>query len=138
MLKDWDLNLWFRDLGRDEDGLDILDDVITINPAIYINEQPDDFYGAVNKVYTGILYICTPEETAKIRAFRSEQEYGDDWFDFRQDLFALEISQGIQQFLEDLGDPYSINTDDYGDLYHIDSISKLDGLRTLPVNGQSS
>ena len=128
MLKDWDLNLWFRDLGRDEDGLDMLDDVITINPAIYINESPDDFYGAVNKIYTGILYTCTPEETAKIRAFRSEQEYGDDWFDFRDDLYALEISQGIQDFLNDLPDPYSINIEDTDDLYHIDSIDKLHSL----------
>lgn len=126
MLKDWDLNLWFKE--NVVDGNVVMDDVITINPAIYINESPDDFYGAVNKIYTGILYTCTPEETAKIRAFRSEQEYGDDWWDFRQDLFALEISQGIQQLLEDLPDPYSINTDDYGDLYHIDSIDKLHSL----------
>lgn len=126
MLKDWDLNLWFKE--NVVDGNVVMDDVITINPAIYINESPDDFYGAVSKVYTGILYRCTPEETAKIRAFRSEQEYGDDWWDFRQDLFALEISQGIQQLLEDLPDPYSINTDDYGDLYHIDSIDKLHSL----------
>ena len=126
MVKDWDLNLWFKE--NVVDGNVVMDDVITINPAIYINEKPDDFYGAVSKVYTGILYRCTPEETAKIRAFRSEQEYGDDWWDFRQDLFALEISQGIQQLLEDLPDPYSINTDDYGDLYHIDSIDKLHSL----------
>lgn len=126
MLKDWDLNLWFKE--NVVDGNVVMDDVITINPAIYINESPDDFYGAVSKVYTGILYRCTPEETAKIRAFRSEQEYGDDWWDFRQDLFALEISQGIQQLLEDLPDPYSINIDDYGDLYHIDSIDKLHSL----------
>ena len=128
LLKDWDLNLWFKDFGRDEDGLDQLDDVITINPAIYINEDPSSIYGIVNKVYTGILYRCTPEETAKIRAFRSEQEYGTDWFDFRDDLYALEISQGIQDFLNDLPDPYSINIDDHGDLYHIDSIDKLHSL----------
>ena len=77
MVKDWDLNLWFRENVVDDEV--VMDDVITINPAIYINERPDDFYGAVSKVYTGILYRCTPEETAKIRAFRSEQEYGDDW-----------------------------------------------------------
>lgn len=126
MLKDWDLNLWFKE--NVVDGNVVMDDVITINPAIYINEKPDDFYGAVSKVYTGILYRCTPEETAKIRAFRSELEYGDDWFDFRDDLYALEISQGIQDFLNALPDPYSINIEEYGDIYHIDSIDKLHSL----------
>lgn len=126
MLKDWDLNLWFKENVVDDEV--VRDDFITINPAIYINEDPDNFYGAVNKIYTGILYTCDAIETAKIRAFRSEQEYGDDWFDFRSELYALEISQGIQDFLNDLPDPYSIDTGEHGDLYHIDSISKLHNL----------
>jgi hypothetical protein len=125
MLKDWDLNLWFKENVVDD--VVVREDVITINPAIYIADG-EDIYGTVRKVYTGILYKCDALETAKIRAFRSEQEYGDDWWDFRQDLYALEISQGIQDFLNDLPDPYSIDIEDTDDLYHIDSIDKLHSL----------
>ena len=125
MIKLWDLNIWFKeDVVNDEV---VIDDVITINPALYIADD-DTAYGAVRKVYTGILYRCTPNETAKIRAFRSEEEYGTDWFDFWDELYGLEISKGIQEFLSDLPDPYSIDIEDVDDLYHIDSISKLHNL----------
>jgi hypothetical protein len=122
----WDLNLWFKETVVDDEV--VVDDVITINPAIYVTDDNDTIYGGVRKVYTGILYKCTPEETAKIRAFRSEPEYGSDWWDFRDDLYQLEISKGIQEFLNDLPDPYSIDIDDVDDLYYIDSISKLHNL----------
>lgn len=125
MLKDWDLNLWFKENVVNDEV--VMDDVITINPAIYIADG-EDIYGTVRKVYTGILYKCDFLETTKIRAFRSEAEYGFDWFDFRHDLYALEISQGIQDFLNDLPDPYSIDIEDTGDLYHIKTISDLHSL----------
>jgi len=135
MIKLWDLNIWFKeDVVNDEV---VIDDVITINPALYIADD-DTAYGAVRKVYTGILYRCTPNETAKIRAFRSEEEYGTDWFDFADELYELEISKGIQEFIDSLGDPTTVPIHDVDDLYHIDSIDKLSGLRTLPANGQSS
>ena len=131
----WDLNIWFKeDVVNDEV---VIDDVITINPALYIADD-DTAYGAVRKVYTGILYRCTPNETAKIRAFRSEEEYGTDWFDFADELYELEISKGIQEFIDSLGDPTTVPIHDVDDLYHIDSIDKLSGLRTLPTNGQNS
>ena len=113
-------------------------DTITINPAIYIASDDDSVYGEVRKVYTGILYKTTSDETAKIRAFRSEQEYGSDWFDFADELYALDISKGIQGFIDSLGDPATIPIHDVDDLYHVDTIDKLSGLRTLPTNGQSS
>jgi len=131
----WDLNVWYK-----EDVVDdkvVVEDTITINPAIYIADD-DDVYGGVRKVYTGILYKTTSEETAKIRAFRSEIEYGSDWFDFADELYELDISKGIQGFIDSLGDPTTIPIHDVDDLYDIDSIDKLSGLRTLPTNGQSS
>jgi hypothetical protein len=132
----WDLNVWYKeDVVNDEV---VVEDTITINPAIYIANDDDDVYGSVRKVYTGILYKTTSEETAKIRAFRSEQEYGSDWFDFADELYELDISKGIQGFIDSLGDPTTIPIHDVDDLYHIDSIDKLSGLRTLPTNGQSS
>jgi hypothetical protein len=132
----WDLNVWFKENIVDDEV--VVEDTITINPAIYIADDDDSVYGSVRKVYTGILYKTTSDETAKIRAFRSEQEYGNDWFDFADELYAFDISKGIQEFIDSLGDPTTIPIHDVDDLYHIDSINKLDGLRTLPVNGQSS
>jgi len=132
----WDLNVWYK-----EDVVDnqvVVEDTITINPAIYIASDDDSVYGEVRKVYTGILYKTTSEETAKIRAFRSEQEYGSDWFDFADELYELDISKGIQGFIDSLGDPTSIPIHDVDDLYHVDTIDKLSGLRTLPTNSQSS
>lgn len=134
----WDLNVWFKDLGRDEDGLDQFDDVISINPAVYVREGDGSIYDTVYKIYTGIIYTCTPEETASIREYRSEIEYGTDWFDFADEFKLLYISKSINDFIDALGDPATVHVDGTDDLYHIDSINKLDGLRTLPVNSQDS
>jgi hypothetical protein len=129
MTKYWDINVWFRDFGHDEHGVNQWSDTITLNPAIYVLESDTgSAYDAVYKVYTGILYECNINETATIREHRSEKEYGTDWWDFRDELYALEISQGINDFLNDLPDPYSINIDGIDSLYDIDSISKLHNL----------
>jgi len=129
MTKYWDINVWFRDFGHDENGVNQWSDTITLNPAIYVLEsETGSAYDAVYKAYTGILYECNAEETAKIREHRSEQEYGDDWWDFRDELRDLDISQGINDFLDDLPDPYSIDIESQDALYKIDSISKLHDL----------
>lgn len=131
----WDLNVWFVDFGLDDFGQASWADTITINPAIYVIHENGL---SVNHIYTGIKYECSADETSKIRAFRNEMEYGTDWWDFSDELYALDISRGIQEFIESLGDPNTIPIDNVDSLYEIDSISKLDGLRTLPVNSQSS
>jgi len=123
MTKYWDINVWFRDLGHDERGVNQWEDTITLNPAIYILDGD-----AVNHIYTGILYKCNIKETAHIREYRKEMEYGMDWWDFRDELYALEISKDINDWLNDLPDPYSINIDGIDSLYEIDSISKLHNL----------
>jgi hypothetical protein len=123
MTKYWDINVWFKDFGRDEDGIDQMADTITLNPAIYILDEEN-----VVKVYTGILYECNINETASIREHRKELEYGYDWWDFRDELYALEISKDINDWLNDLPDPYSINIEGQDSLYEIDSIDKLHNL----------
>lgn len=123
MTKYWDINVWFRDLGLDDTGVNQFSKTITLNPAIYVLSEENVF-----KVYTGILYECSAEETAKIRDYRNEMEYGKDWWDFRDELYALEISKGINDFLNDLPDPYSIDIETQDSLYHIDSIDKLHNL----------
>ena len=123
MTKYWDINVWFVDLGHDEHGVNQWEDVITLNPSLYILDGE-----AVTHVYTGILYKCNINETAKIREHRLEMEYGTDWWDFRDELRDLDISQGINDFLDDLPDPYSINIEGQDSLYEIDSIDKLHNL----------
>ena len=123
MTKYWDINVWFVDFGHDEHGINQWEDVITLNPSLYILDGE-----AVTHVYTGILYKCNINETAKIRELRSEMEYGTDWWDFRDELRDLDISQGINDFLDDLPDPYSIDIESQDALYEIDSISKLHNL----------
>ena len=129
MTKYWDINVWFRDFGLDDFGQASWADTITLNPAIYVLESDTgSAYDAVYKVYTGILYECSAEETAQIRAYRNEMEYGTDWWDFRDELYELEISKGINDFLNDLPDPYSIDIDGVDHLSYIDSIDKLHDL----------
>jgi len=129
MTKYWDINVWFKDFGHDEHGVNQWSDTITLNPAIYVLEKDTgSSLDAVYKAYTGILYECNAEETAKIREYRNAMEYGSDWWDFRDELYALEISKGIQEFLDDLPDPYSIDIESQDVLYQIDSIDKLHDL----------
>ena len=129
MTKYWDINVWFRDLGMDENGIERCSDTITLNPAIYVLESDTgSVYDAVYKVYTGILYECNIMETVAIREHRSEMEYGMDWWDFIDHLYELNISSSINNWLDDLPDPYSINIDGIDSLYEIDSIDKLHNL----------
>jgi hypothetical protein len=129
MTKYWDINVWFKDFGHDEHGVNQWSDTITLNPAIYVLESDTgSAYDAVYKAYTGILYECNAEETAMIREYRSEMEYGTDWWDFRDELFDLQISGSINLWLSDLPDPYSIDIDSQDALYEIDSIDKLHNL----------
>jgi hypothetical protein len=123
MTKYWDINVWFRDLGHDEHGVNRWADTITLNPAIYVLDADN-----VVKVYTGILYECGIKETVRIRELRSEMEYGLDWWDFRDELRDLDISQGINDFLDDLPDPYSIDIESQDSLYTVKTISDLHNL----------
>lgn len=133
----WDLNVWFKEDWTEETGT-TYSDVLTINPAVYVRDGDGSIYDNVYKLYTGILYTCTPEETSKIRELRPDIEYGTDWFDFADEFKALNISKSISDFIDALGDPATVPIDDTDDLYNIDSIDKLSGLRRLPTNDQGS
>jgi hypothetical protein len=129
MTRYWDINVFFRDLGHDEHGVNQWSDTITLNPAIYVLESDTgSAYDAVYKAYTGILYECGVVETARIRDYRSELEYGMDWWDFRDELYSLNVSGGISDWLNDLPDPYSINIEGQDSLYNVKTISDLHNL----------
>jgi hypothetical protein len=70
----WDLNIFFRDLGHDENGDNQWDDVLTIAPTIY--EVID---GVSNYIDTDLTITCTFSETRWIVSQR--KDYGDDWFE---------------------------------------------------------
>jgi hypothetical protein len=129
MTKYWDINVFFRDLGNDEHGVNQWSDTITLNPAIYVLESDTgSAYDAVYKAYTGILYECNIMETVAIRELRSEMEYGMDWWDFIDHLYELNISSSINNWLDDLPDPYSIDIESQDSLYNVKTISDLHNL----------
>jgi hypothetical protein len=76
MNKDWDLNIFFReDYNVDADET-TWDDVITINPVLYMydHERSDNHY-------TDILWTTTFAEARYLRSVYPENEYGMDWTD---------------------------------------------------------
>lgn len=85
MNKSWDLNIFFEDLGHDENGINQWSDVITINPVIYTARNE---YGGSENLYTNIIWKTTFAEARWIRSQRPSNEYGDDW------------SETLEQFLE--------------------------------------
>ena len=70
----WDLNIWFKDLGRNEDGINQWEDVLSISPSVYDDDGPMHHY-------TDIVFKTTFAETRYIMSVRPIEQYGDDWFE---------------------------------------------------------
>ena len=70
----WDLNIWFKDLGHDENGINQWEDVLSISPSVYDDEGPMHHY-------TDIVFKTTFAETRYIMSVRPIEQYGDDWFE---------------------------------------------------------
>ena len=70
----WDLNIWFKDLGHDENGMNQWEDVLSISPSVYDDEGPMHHY-------TDIVFKTTFAETRYIMSVRPIEQYGDDWFE---------------------------------------------------------
>ena len=73
MNKDWDLNIFFKE-DWDEDNGTTWDDVLTINPVLYMYDS-----NSSNNHYTDILWTATFAETRYLRSQYPEAEYGSDW-----------------------------------------------------------
>lgn len=81
----WDLNLFYEDLGPDENGINQWDDVITINPSVYeINE-----HGETMHHYTDIIFKTTFAEARYISSVRPIEQYGEDWFEFCDEFMEV-------------------------------------------------
>lgn len=70
----WDLNIWFVDLGHDENGENQWEDVLSISPSVYDDEGPMHHY-------TDIVFKTTFAETRYIMSVRPIDKYGDDWWE---------------------------------------------------------
>ena len=122
----WDINVCFRDIGLDDDGQESTATLITLNPALYVLESDRGEY----KIYTGIMFECNNDEALMIRELRSEMEYGNDFWEFIDHLYELNISSGINRWLDDLPDPDIINIegiDTYFDVKTSSDLPKLVG-----------
>lgn len=82
----WDLNIFFEDLGRDEDGNYMSADVLTINPVIY-NVNKDE--GRSWNDWTDIIHKATFAESRYIRSVYPINEYGYDWTDSLENFLEL-------------------------------------------------
>ena len=126
MTRYWDVNVCFRDSGLDDEVHAATATPVTLNPALYLLESDRGEY----KIYTGITYECNNDETSKIRELRSELEYGNDFWEFIDHLYELNISSSINQWLDDLPDPDTINVegiDTYFDVKTSRDLPKLMG-----------
>ena len=81
----WDLNLFYEDLGPDENGVNQWDDVITISPSIYeIGEHGDTMHH-----FTDMAFKTTFAEARYISTVRPMDQYGEDWFEFMDEFLQV-------------------------------------------------
>ena len=73
MLAEYDLNIFFKDLGRDEDGVNQWEEVYTIQPSIYYETDSRN-----DRIYLD-AFTTTPEETSVMHDFLSDPDAEDSW-----------------------------------------------------------
>jgi hypothetical protein len=117
MQKDWDLNIFFKEVWDENVEEYVLDDVITINPVVYSwdAERSDTWY-------TDMLYTTTFAEARYLRSQYPENEYGTDWTD------------SLTNFLEIAPPRLKALLGTLPNAYDTDGINELGGLRALPTN----
>jgi hypothetical protein len=76
MNKDWDLNIFFKEVWDDHLEEYVLERVLTINPVLYMFDS-----NSSNNHYTEILWKTTFAETRYLQTQYPVAEYGYDWTD---------------------------------------------------------
>jgi hypothetical protein len=76
MSKEWDLNIFFEEVWDENVEEYKSDDVITINPVIWSNED-----GKTDNTYSDIIWKTTFAEARYLRSQYAVEEYGYDWTD---------------------------------------------------------
>ena len=117
MEKDWDLNIFFKEVWDENVEEYVPDDVITINPVVYMwdAERSDNWY-------TDISFTTTFAEARYLRSQYPENEYGYDWTD------------SLRGFLEIAPPRLKSLLGTLPDASDTDEINRLSGLRTLLTN----
>lgn len=82
----WDLNIFFEDLGHDENGNDMSADVLTINPVIYNVDRDNN--SSWND-WTDIIHKATFAESRYLRSVYPINEYGYDWTDSLENFLEV-------------------------------------------------
>lgn len=76
MNKDWDLNIFFKEIWDDNLEEYVLEDVLTINPVVYMYDSTK-----TDNHYTEIIWKTTFAEARYLRSQYPVEEYGYDWTD---------------------------------------------------------
>jgi hypothetical protein len=117
MTKEWDLNIFFKEVWDENVEEYVLDNVLTINPVVWTLED-----GATNTWYTDIIYTTTFSEARYLRSQYPEAEYGYDWTDSLTNFLDIAPPR-LKSLLGTLPNAYDT-----------DKINELSGLRALPTN----
>jgi hypothetical protein len=111
---EWDLNIFFREDYDVETEETTWDDVLSINPVIWTNDN-----GVTNNEYTDIVWTTTFAEARYLRSQYPEDEYGSDWTDSLEHFLTVAPPR-LEALVRTLPSPEEF---------------KLGGLRVLPTNG---
>jgi hypothetical protein len=117
MTKEWDLNIFFKEVWDENVEEYVLDDVLTINPVVWTMGD-----GATQTWYTDIIYTTTFAEARYLRSQYPESEYGYDWTDSLHNFLEIAPPR-LKSLLWTLPNAYDT-----------DKINELSGLRVLPAN----
>jgi hypothetical protein len=74
MNKDWDLNIFFKEVWDEHLEEYVLERVLTINPVIYMYDS-----NGSNNHYSDIIWTTTFAEACYLRSQYPVAEYGYDW-----------------------------------------------------------
>lgn len=118
MVKEWDLNIFFREDWDEDTEETTLDKVLTINPVVWTSEGD-----RTDNWYTDIIFTTTFAEARYLRSQYPESEYGSDWTDTLDNFLEIAPAR-LKSLLGTL--PSAHDTDE---------INRLGGLRALPTNG---
>lgn len=104
----WDINVWYPEVPDvDFDNVWDIDDKLTIEASVYVIDDN----GATWKIHPDLVFRCTKEETAIIRQYRTDNEYGYDWWETNESLLELPLPERVREFLIALPNPYTIKED---------------------------
>jgi len=106
MLKDWDLNIFFKEYV-DDTGCVQMADTLSINPVVYTS---DIILGYSDNLYTDTLIDTTFAETRYLVSQYPTDEYGYDWTD-TLDHFMDIAPPRLTELLKKLPDPYTVTQD---------------------------